>query len=169
MQSTEIPINQILLGDSRKLLASLPSERLDLLWTSPPYALSVRVYTKDDPEEIGREDSVPEYLDALIVVAKEAKRVLRPWACQVWNIGDRFKNKRQLRIPEKFTDRTRVQALSAPVDLLAVQGHSQLGIRAWLGKLSPVWQLHCCHLETEQALGHVVLLHESIKSHQRRN
>jgi len=105
LASKEVQINKILLGDSRQLLKQLPDSRYSLLFTSPPYALSIREYTKDDPDEIGRENSITEYLDALIQVANEAKRVLYPWACQVWNIGDRFKDKRQLKIPQKFSDR----------------------------------------------------------------
>lgn len=76
-------INKILLGDSRKLMTQLPANKYGALWTSPPYALSVREYTDDDPDEIGREDTISEYLDALIAVANEGKRILAPWAVQV--------------------------------------------------------------------------------------
>lgn len=99
-------INKFIIGDSRKVIVErIPKNKYALLWTSPPYAFAQRHYTEADPAEIGQEDQLDAYLDALIEVAKAGMDVLKPWGSQVWNIGTKYLNKRNLRVPSKFADR----------------------------------------------------------------
>lgn len=69
-------------GDSRKLLQKLPDESIDLIVTSPPFALQHQ-------KEYGNED-LEEYNDWFIEFAHEARRVLQPHGSLVMEIGGAF-------------------------------------------------------------------------------
>lgn len=63
-------------GDARTALASLPDESVQCCITSPPY-LWVRKYS-DDPNEIGAEPTLELYIEHLVEVFREVRRVLKP-------------------------------------------------------------------------------------------
>ncbi len=65
--------------DALKLLAQLPSDTIDLVMTSPPFALT-------RPKEYGNEP-VERYLEWFMPFAKEIKRVLKPTGSFVFDIG----------------------------------------------------------------------------------
>ncbi len=78
---------QIIVGDSRTELAKLPSESVDCVVTSPPY-YGLRNYEME--KQIGLEDSLQDYLDSMVGVFQEVKRVLKPKGTVWLNIGDSY-------------------------------------------------------------------------------
>lgn len=83
-----------------KGLKSLPSESINCCITSPPY-FNLRDYNND--EQIGRENTIDDYLANLLDVFDEVYRVLKKdGACWV-NIGDVYSSKKSLEcIPDRF-------------------------------------------------------------------
>lgn len=77
----------IMLGDSSTMLKQLPDEIFNVAVTSPPYYW-VRDYGYDD--QIGHEESVEAYIDALMRVFDEVKRTLHPEGVFFLNIGDTY-------------------------------------------------------------------------------
>jgi site-specific DNA-methyltransferase (cytosine-N4-specific) len=70
-------------GDARKLLAELPSESVNLIVTSPPYALHFK-------KEYGNVEK-HEYLSWFLEFAQEFRRVLTPDGSLVVDIGGSYK------------------------------------------------------------------------------
>lgn len=67
------------LGDSLRVLESLPEDSVDLVVTSPPYALHFK-------KEYGNADQ-SEYIDWLLPFAREIRRVLKNTGSFVLNVG----------------------------------------------------------------------------------
>jgi len=67
------------LGDARDVLKALPDKSVDLVVTSPPYALHFK-------KEYGNVDQ-PMYVDWLLSFSPDIRRVLRPSGSYVLNIG----------------------------------------------------------------------------------
>ena len=81
-------INKIYQGDTLDVLKTFPDESVNMVVTSPPY-YGLRKYG-DYKEQIGLEDSFEEYLDKMMAVMKEIKRVVKKEG-QIWiNFGDCF-------------------------------------------------------------------------------
>lgn len=74
-------------GDSATMLKTLPSDTFNVAITSPPY-FWVRDYGYDG--QLGHEDSVEVYIDALMGVFDEVKRTLHPEGVFFLNIGDTY-------------------------------------------------------------------------------
>lgn len=64
----------ILVGDVRTRLAEIPDKSVQSCITSPPY-WGLRDYGED--AQIGLEESPQDYVDAMVKVFREVKRVLR--------------------------------------------------------------------------------------------
>lgn len=79
---------KILVGDAREKLKSIPNESVQTIITSPPYFL-LREYS-DSPLEIGREETLEEYINNLSVVFRECYRVLKQTGSLFLNIGDKY-------------------------------------------------------------------------------
>ncbi len=83
---------KIIQGNAYDKLKELDSDSADMLLTSPPY-YKKRINLTGDPNELGNEDSVQEYLDKLIAIFKEARRVVK---YSFWvNIGDGFNSAKE--------------------------------------------------------------------------
>ena len=81
------PRNFIALGDTLTQLHWLPDECIDMVVTSPPY-WGLRNYGVEG--QLGQERTYTEYLDKLIAIFAEVKRVLKPTG-SVWvNLGDTY-------------------------------------------------------------------------------
>ncbi len=78
---------KIMIGDSRKLLSELPDKTVQCCVTSPPY-WGLRDY--DHNAQIGSESSPVEYVQNLVEVFKEVKRVLQDDGTLWLNIGDGY-------------------------------------------------------------------------------
>lgn len=83
----ELPVDEILVGDALEQLKRLPTASVDTVVTSPPY-FRLRNYGVDG--QIGAENTIEQYLDALLAVLDEVARVLKP-AGSLWlNLGDTY-------------------------------------------------------------------------------
>lgn len=88
--------NALVRGDSRVVLEGFPSNSIDCAITSPPY-WGVREY--DGNSTLGNEDTYNEFIDNLLDVFSELKRVLKPEGSLWLNIGDTYHNKDLAGIP----------------------------------------------------------------------
>ena len=77
--------NKILQGDVLEVLRELPDNTFDTIITSPPY-WSLRDYGVEG--QIGLEKTLEEYLEKMLAVMKELKRVLKPTGVLFLNHGD---------------------------------------------------------------------------------
>ncbi len=73
-------INQILCGDSRKILETIPDHAIDLIFTSPPYAQQrQQQYASVSPDD---------YVEWFIPIAAQLQRVLKPTGTFILNIRE---------------------------------------------------------------------------------
>lgn len=91
-------LNKIYCGDSLAVLKTFPDKSVNCCVTSPPY-WNLRDYGVEG--QIGLEPSIGEYIEKLVVLFREVRRVLRDDATQWLNLGDTFGNKQLLGIPWK--------------------------------------------------------------------
>lgn len=80
-------INTILCGDALETLKNFPDESISCCITSPPY-YGLRDYHKTG--QIGRESTVEEYLNRLVAVFHEVRRVLKKDGTCFVVIGDSY-------------------------------------------------------------------------------
>jgi DNA modification methylase len=74
-------------GDALTILRQIPDESIQCVVTSPPY-YGLRDYGMD--EQIGREPTVKEYIDNMLGVFAEVKRVLKKDGTCFVNLGDSY-------------------------------------------------------------------------------
>lgn len=77
----------VLNGDTRELIRAVPSDSVQCAVTSPPY-WGVRDYGVAD--QIGAEPDLTAYIDALVAVFREVRRVLTPDGTFWLNIGNTY-------------------------------------------------------------------------------
>ena len=86
-----IELNKIYQGDALEVLQQMPDEFVDTVITSPPY-FGLRSYLPQNhlykSKEIGLEKSLEEYIEVLMRVIKEIKRVLKKEGSFWLNYGD---------------------------------------------------------------------------------
>jgi site-specific DNA-methyltransferase (adenine-specific) len=85
---------QILNGDCRQVLRSLPDRSVHCAVSSPPY-FGLRDYGVDG--QIGLELSHEDYIAQIVAVFREVRRVLRDDGTLWLNIGDTANNRRRIR------------------------------------------------------------------------
>ena len=83
----DVQRNQILVGDARKMLETIPTNSIDTVITSPPY---FRLRDYQHGEQIGLEDHVDQWVDELLLVARGLKRVLKPTGSLWLNLSDTY-------------------------------------------------------------------------------
>jgi len=86
MKKSEI-VNKIFRGDSLASLKTLPKNSIDCIVTSPPY-YGQRDYGMDG--QIGNEKKQEEYVENLINIFNECKRVLKDTGSLWLNLGDKY-------------------------------------------------------------------------------
>lgn len=86
-QREDPPVGTVLLGDALTRLRRLPSGSVDTVVTSPPYFM-LRNYGM--PGQLGLEDSVDQWVAALLAVLAEVRRVLKPEGTLWLNLGDTY-------------------------------------------------------------------------------
>ncbi len=89
-------LNQVLLGDALKELPSFPASLVDSIVTSPPYYRQ-RDYSGED--QLGLEPTPEAYIDNLVAVFRECRRVVKPTGSLWLVIGDKYVDGRQLGMP----------------------------------------------------------------------
>ena len=83
----DLPLNQILQGNSLEVLQTLPDKSINTCITSPPY-FGLRDYGVDG--QIGLEGDVEEFVQSLVNLFKEIKRVLKDDGTVWLNLGDTY-------------------------------------------------------------------------------
>src|SRR5215475_4219385 len=82
-----------MVGDVRRVLATLEPGSVDLVLTSPPF-LALRSYLPaehpDKPAEIGSEATPGAYIDTLLDVVEACARVLAPHGTICLELGDTY-------------------------------------------------------------------------------
>lgn len=99
---------QLIHGDAEKVLSSMPSDSVDCCVTSPPY-YALRDYGYDG--QIGLEQTPEAYIDRLVAVFREMRRVLKPEGTCWINIGDSYwgSGSRGFDFTDSFTEKSKVQ------------------------------------------------------------
>src|SRR5262245_66321642 len=82
--------NKIICGDVVEVLKTLPDECVDCIVTSPPY-YGLRDYGVEG--QVGLEKTLGEYLDKMLAITAELKRVLKGTGTMWWNHGDNYSTK----------------------------------------------------------------------------
>lgn len=86
-------------GDALQVLQRLPSESVQCVVTSPPY-WGLRDY--NTPDQIGLEPTLPQFINRLLAIFSEVRRVLRQDGVFWLNIGDGYTSgNRGWRAPDK--------------------------------------------------------------------
>ena len=135
-------------GDAGAILALLPSSSVDCIVTSPPY------YGQRDygvPEQLGLEAHPQAFIDRLVAVFAEARRVLKPTGSLWVNLGDTYwsgkgqpggpdlkqRNRRFLR-PQ---DRAGQRPWCAPKQLLLIPHRFAIAMQdaGWIVRNDNVW------------------------------
>ena len=80
-----MPKVRILRGDAIRMLSRLDDDSVQCVVTSPPY-WGLRDYKH--PKQVGSESSPYEYIDRLVSIFREVRRVLRPDGTLWLNLGD---------------------------------------------------------------------------------
>lgn len=83
--------NKILQGDALEVLRQIPDESVDCIITSPPY-YGLRDYGVEG--QIGLESTLEEYLNKLLAITAECKRVLKKTGTMWWVHGDSYSAQR---------------------------------------------------------------------------
>ncbi len=85
--------NKIIQGDALEVLRGFPDACVDCCVTSPPY-FGLRSYLPEGhelkPLEMGSESSLSEYIDKMVVLFREVRRVLKPEGTLFLNLGDSY-------------------------------------------------------------------------------
>ncbi len=79
--------NQLIVGDVRDRLPTMPAASVDCVITSPPY---FRLRNYGQPDQIGLEPNVNAWVDELRVVMQGVARVLKPTGSLWLNLGDTY-------------------------------------------------------------------------------
>ena len=82
-----LPRNQVLVGDAVQRLRQLPAGSVDMVLTSPPY-FGLRNYQIEG--QLGREESIEQWVAALRGVAGRVGRVLTPTGTLWLNVADSY-------------------------------------------------------------------------------
>ncbi len=115
--SIERFVNDVHQGDAVEQLASMPADSVHCVVTSPPY-FQQRDYGIDG--QIGLEDSLDEFIENIVAVGEELRRVLRDDGSWWLNLGDTFAQKSKLFVPHRVA--------------IALQD------AGWVARMDNVWQ-----------------------------
>lgn len=144
----------LLCGDAEKALALLPSESVQTVLTSPPY-WSLRDYEVE--EQIGSNDDLAFYIERIVGVFDEVRRVLRSDGTAGLNVGDSYTSgNRRYRAPDK-KNRARAMQVRPPTpdglkskDLIGVPWRLAFALQeaGWWLRSEIVWHKPNAHPES---------------------
>lgn len=132
-------------GDALTVLRCLPANSVRCIITSPPY-WGLRDYGIE--EQIGLEDSLPQFLNRLVAVFAEARRVLRDDGTLWLNIGDGYTSgNRGYRAPDKKNPARAMEVRPdtpeglKPKDLMGIPWRLAFALQAdgWYLRADIVW------------------------------
>ena len=144
----------LLCGDAEKALTLLPDESIQTVLTSPPY-WSLRDYEVED--QIGRDDSLGSYLERIVRVFDEIKRVLRADGTAWLNVADVYTSgNRRYRAPDR-KNRARAMQVRPPTpeglkpkDLIGVPWRLAFALQdaGWWVRSEVIWYKPNAHPES---------------------
>lgn len=93
-------VDRIYIGSAAEVLRDLPPGIVQCAVTSPPY-FGHRRYGDESiaMDEIGREPTIAEYVEKLVEVFQQVKRVMRDNGTLWLNLGDTYRNGQMLGVP----------------------------------------------------------------------
>ena len=125
-------VNSVIQGDCFEILKTLDDKTVDMCVTSPPY-YALRDYGIDG--QIGLEDTPEEYIEKLVSVFREVRRVLKDDGTLWLNIGDSYwgSGSRGWNFADKWTEASELQKNSKGTENLSnvpkLVGTSDTGIK----------------------------------------
>jgi DNA modification methylase len=137
-------------GDCREVLKTLPTESVHCVVTSPPY-FGLRSYLPDGhpdkAREIGLEETPEAYVENLVAVFREVKRVLRDDGTLWLNLGDSYAANRSYQVTDsKHIDvgnngAMRVPDGLKPKDLIGIPWRVAFALQAdgWYLRQDIIW------------------------------
>jgi DNA modification methylase len=145
--------SQILIGDCRDVLRTLPDGSVHCIVTSPPY-YGLRDYGVDG--QIGLEQTPDDYVAQMVDVFREAKRALRDDGTLWLNIGDSYAtgttasrkatSTKGASVPASWAGRSQPERLGTPAgyktkDLLMIPARVALALQAdgWYLRSEIIW------------------------------
>ena len=114
---------EIIQGDCIKSLKALPADSIHCCVTSPPY-FGLRNYNGGE-EEIGQEETVEGYVEKMVEVFREIKRVLRPDGTLWLNLGDSYMAQKNVSPPPQTIGGQR----GMPSDFVPSNRRDQKGLK----------------------------------------
>jgi site-specific DNA-methyltransferase (adenine-specific) len=141
-------------GDAERLLARLPSDFFRCCVTSPPY-WGLRDYQADG--QIGAEDDPDQYVDHLVIVFNQVRRVLKEDGTFWLNIGDSYTSgNRGYRAPDKknpiraMSYRAKTPEGLKPKDLIGVPWRLAFALQksGWYLRSEIIWEKPNCMPES---------------------
>ena len=143
---------QIITGDALETLRQLPDRCCDVCVTSPPY-YGLRNYEVDG--QIGLEGSPDEYVEKLVEVFREVRRVLKDDGTLWLNIGDSYATHSGPQPPTNTRNQCGHTAKSVPTgykpkDLIGIPWLLAFALRAdgWYLRQDIIWQKTNCMPES---------------------
>lgn len=157
-QALKIKESSIVRGNALDVLKLIPDNTIQCGVTSPPY-WGLRDY--GIPNQIGAENNLNDYINNLVSIFREVRRVLKKDGTLWLNIGDSYTSgNRKYRAPDKKTDtKTNVRAMNyrpdtpeglKPKDLIGVPWKVAFALQAdgWFLRSDIVWNKPNCMPES---------------------
>lgn len=148
-------MNEIINGDALSVLKNMQSESVNVCVTSPPY-YGLRDYGTDG--QIGLEQTPEEYIEKLVAVFREVRRVLRPDGTLWVNIGDSYATSSGGQPPTNTRNSCGHTAKNVPAgykkkDLIGIPWMLAFALRAdgWYLRQDIIWQKPNCMPESVKA------------------
>lgn len=147
--------NKIYHGDALEVLGQWADACIDTVVTSPPYWGGLRDYGVDG--QLGLEKTPEEYIEKMVEVFREIRRVLRPWGTVWLNEGDCHANEQRRTTKAQSLDgneakygrtitgervRTKEHPTIKDQELCGIPGRLVLALQAdgWWRKSDIIWQ-----------------------------
>ena len=135
------PRARVISGDVLQVLPRLPADHFHCVITSPPYFALRSYLDKDDPLkplEIGGEPAFEAYIETMVRVFREVRRVMHPSGLLFLNMGDSYRG--EAGIKHKHNGE-RIPRSAAPGQLLNMPHRiaEALRVDGWLWRQTIVW------------------------------
>lgn len=173
--------DRFICGDALEVLRTLPPESVQCCITSPPY-WGLRDYGVEG--QIGLEPTLQEYVEALVEVFREVRRVLRPDGTLWLNLGDSYAGsgkgawdnkevQKEVYVPDKDSPQCKLKKVPQglkPKDLVGIPWMVAFALRAdgWYLRQDIIWHKPNCMPESvkdrcTKAHEYIFLLSKSLK------
>ena len=145
----------IITGNCIEELKKLPAESVQTCITSPPYW---RLRDYGQPDQLGQEETPQEFVNNLVAVFREVRRVLKPDGTLWLNLGDSYATNRKCRTvgqatakstlqggrktqEQSLVQRSKIVAGLKPKDLVGIPWMTAFALRAdgWYLRQEIIW------------------------------